>query len=197
MFFFFAEVHEPSSLVDVFFDFKSNIINWLLLVGFIIYTWKKVVPPMLANRKKSIEDSIANAKTARQEAEAFLKEQETRIANAKEEAAKIVDEADKIAAQLKTEIEKQTEREIAEMQKKIEAALQNERRMMITEVREAAVKAAIELSRAYLEQNVSEEENKKLFSQFMQQIDTITGQSLGAPADTAGAPGSGRVGSIR
>jgi len=198
--FLFAEVHESFNLVDVIFDWKSNVINWLLLVGFIVYACSKLVPPILENRRKSIEDQLSNARKAKQDAEAYLEEQKKRIADSEKEASKIIDEAKTIAAQLKKDIAEQTARESAELERKIEMALQTERQMLVNEVRTAAVKAAVELSRSYLEQNVSEEDNKRLLTGFMQQLDTISsdGQSFDQPAhDSTGAAGGGRVGSLR
>ncbi len=185
MFFFFAEAHHHPGLIDVIFDFKSNVINWLFLVGFLIYAWSKMVPPMLEKRAKSIEDAIASSKQTQAESEAFLKEQKGKLDNAQKEADKIVDEAKVVAQQLKAEIESQTKREVADLEKKLEAAIDNERLMIVTEVRSAAAKAAVELSRVYLEKNVTEADNKRLLTQFMQQLDSLSG-----PEGTSFAPGT-------
>ena len=182
--FLFAEV-DHASLFDVVFDFKSNIINWLLLVGFIIYGWNKMVPSIMADRKRSIEDAIAGAQKSKKDAEVFLAEQEARIANAEKEAAKIADDAKTVAQQLKQEIADQTKRELTELEAKFQAAIANERQMAITELRTAAAKAAVELSRVYLSKNVSEEDNKILLSQFMNQLDSLSSQGQ------AMTPGSG------
>lgn len=185
MFFFFAEAHHHPGLIDVIFDFKSNVINWLFLVGFLVYAWSKMVPPMLEKRAKSIEDAIASSKQARFESEVFLKEQKGKLENAQKEADKIVDEAKSVAQQLKAEIEAQTTREVADLEKKLQAAIDNERQMIVTEVRTAAAKAAVQLSRSYLEKNVTEADNKRLLTQFMQQLDSLSG-----PDGTSFAPGT-------
>ena len=187
--FFFAEAHQQVGLVDVIFDFKSNVINWLVLVGFLVYAINKMVPPMLAQRERSINEQIKSAEEARNEAQSFLKEQETKIEHAQKEADKIVDEAKVVGEQLKTEIEQQTTREVADLKKKLESAIDNERQMIVTEVRSAAVEAAVKLSKEYLEKNVSEADNKRLLSQFMQELDTLSGAESFAPGTALGVSG--------
>jgi F-type H+-transporting ATPase subunit b len=107
------------------------------------------------------------------------------LENAQKESDKIVDEAKTVAQQMKAEILNQTTREVADLHRKLESALANERQMIITEVRTAAVEAAIQLSQGYLEKNVSESDNKRLLSQFMQELDSLSG-----PGGESFAPGT-------
>lgn len=189
--FFFAEAHQQPGLLGVIFDFKSNVINWLLLVGFLIYGFNKIVPPMLAQRERAIKEQMDAADRARKESEAFFLEQSSKLENAQKETDKIVDEAKQVAEHLASEIEQQTTREIAFLQAKLESAIANERQMIVTEVRSAAVEAAVKLSRDYLESNVSDSDNKRLLSEFMQELDGLSGpngQSF-APGTAIGASG--------
>lgn len=184
MFFFFAEVHHEFNLSEFIFDPTTNVINWLLLVGFLIYGYTKLVPPMLAAREQSIKDQLAQAEKAREESQKFLAEQEVKIQNAEKEAANIISEAKTIAEQMKKELIDQTKREIADLERKFESAIANERQVAITEIRTAAAKAAIELSKSHLEKNVSADDNKRLLSEFMSQLDSMD-------KDQAFAPGGG------
>lgn len=186
---FFAEVeHHQPGLVDVIFDFKSNVINWVILVGLLIYGINKLVPPMLASRERAIRDDLNSAAKVKAESDAFFLEQKQNLENAQKESDKIVEEAKTVAQQLKAEILSQTTKEVADLEKKIESAIANERQMIVTEVRTAAVEAAIHLSRGYLEKNVSESDNKRLLSQFMQELDSLsTGGESFAPGTAVGA----------
>ena len=179
--FFFAEVHHQLSFVEVLFDGKSNVINWFLLVIAIGYGWMKLVPPMFEARQKRIRESIASAQHDRDEAKSFLTQQENRIANAEKESARIVEEARVVAAQMKADIEAQTEAEINRLHEKLESALLNERQMLINELRSKAAKAAIHLSRSYLETSITEADKKRLLSQFMQQLETVGSEKSFAP----------------
>ncbi len=190
--FFLAEVHhEQPGLMDVVLDFKSNVINWVILVGFLFYGINKLVPPMLAKREASIKEEINVAERIKAESDAFFLEQKQNLENAQRESENIVDEAKTLAETMKTEIKNQTTREVADLQRKLEAAIANERQMIVTEVRSAAVEAAVKLSRSYLEKNVDEADNKRLLSQFVAGLDTLSGpggQSY-APGTAVGATG--------
>jgi F-type H+-transporting ATPase subunit b len=190
--FFLAEVHhEQPGLMDVVLDFKSNVINWVILVGFLFYGINKLVPPMLAKREASIKEEINVAERIKAESDAFFLEQKQNLENAQRESENIVDEAKVLAETMKTEIKSQTTREVADLQRKLEAAIANERQMIVTEVRSAAVEAAVKLSRSYLEKNVDEADNKRLLSQFVAGLDTLSGPSgqSYAPGTAVGATG--------
>lgn len=184
--FFFAEMeHHQPGLMDVVLDFKSNVINWVILICLLIYGINKLVPPMLKKREESINNELNSAAKIKAESDAFFAEQKQNLENAQKESDKIVDEAKAVAQQLKTEILNQTTREVADLQNKLESAIANERQMIVTEVRTAAVEAAVQLSQQYLEKNVTESDNKRLLSQFMQELDSLSG-----PGGESFAPGT-------
>lgn len=187
--FFFAEVHHASSFMDVVLDFQSNLVNWLILAGLIIWGWNKLIPSVVEKRARSINETIDAAEKARAEAEAFLTEQKSKVENAEAEAAKIIDEAKVVAEQMKKEMQAQTEKDIESLKQKFEAAIANERQVVVTETRKAAVKAAMQLSESYLKSNVSDAEKKQLLSQFIEQLDSLGGASQSM------VPGKGKVGS--
>ncbi len=183
---FFAEVeHEQPQLLEVVLDWKHNVINWLILMALIIYGINKLVPPMLKQREESINNELNSAAKIKAESDAFFASQKENLENAQKESDKIVDEAKAVAQQMKAEILNQTTREVADLQKKLESAIANERQMIVTEVRTAAVEAAVQLSQSYLEKNVSESDNKRLLSQFMQELDSLSG-----PGGESFAPGT-------
>ncbi len=187
--FFFAEVHHASSFMDVVLDFQSNLVNWLILAGLVIWGWKKVIPSVVEKRARSINETIDAAEKSRAEAEEFLAAQKAKVENAEAEAAKIIDEAKVVAEQMKKEMQAQTERDIENLKQKFEAAIANERQVVVTETRKAAVKAAMQLSKSYLQSNVSEAEKKLLLNQFIEQLDSLGGASQSVVA------GKGKVGS--
>ena len=86
--FFFAEVHHASSFMDVVLDFQSNLVNWLILAGLVIWGWNKVIPSVVEKRARSINETIDAAEKSRAEAEEFLAAQKAKVENAEAEAAK-------------------------------------------------------------------------------------------------------------
>lgn len=177
-------------LVTFIFEFfKNNLVNWLILVGLIVWAVQKAVPSMVEKRAKSINETIDAANKARAEAEEFLKEQKEKVENAEAEAEKILEEAKVVAGQMKKEMISQTESDIEALKHKFDAAIENERQVVVTETRKAAVMAAMKLSEGYLKSNISAGQRKELMNQFIQELDSI------GNTDKSMVPGKGKVGS--
>lgn len=180
MFFFFAQVsHETGEhladpdLISTLLTPANNVINWLLLIALIIYGWNKLVPPMLAARAKSIDEALASAAEAKKESVEFAQKQEEQVENLSRDLAKMKEENAVVAEQMKAEIERQTVAEIAALEKKFDAAIENQRQLIINEMRTAAAKAAVQLAKTHLETNVKDADKKRLLTEFMQQLDTM------------------------
>lgn len=157
----------------IFEFFKNNLVNWLILVGLIVWAIQKAVPAMVEKRAKAIDEAIEASNKAKTEAEEFLKEQTEKVANAEAEAANILEEAKVVAVQMKKEMIAQTESDIASLKHKFDAAIENERQVVVTETRKAAVKAAMKLSEGYLRSNISDSQRAVLMNQFVQELDSI------------------------
>ncbi len=173
MFVFGAEHEVGMGLTEAIFNWKSNVLNWLILVGAIVWFAQKNLPAMFAQREKAIQDSLSSAANAREEAQKFLAQQKDRVANAEKEAAQILDEAKHAAEQMKAQIKEQTTKEMADLETKFQMAVENERRALVQEMRSAAAKAAVELSEEHLERAVNQDVKGRLLNQFMEQLDTV------------------------
>lgn len=173
--FVFAAEHQAEGvgLAEAIFDWKSNVINWIILVGAMVWFAQKNLPGMFAQRERSIQESLDSARNAKEEAQKFLAQQKERVANAEKEAAQILEEAKQAAEQMKVQIKEQTAKEMADLESKFQSAIENERRVLVTEMRAAAARAAVELSEQYLAQAVNQEVKGKLLNQFMEQLDTV------------------------
>jgi len=191
--FFFAEAHHQVGLIDVILDWKTNVINWVLLMAVVVYAINKLVPPILSKRERDINEALTLAERSKQEADELFAQQKAKIEAAKSEASKMVDEAKTVGKQLAAEIAAQTKREVEDLERKMESALATERQVIVNEVRQAAVKAAMQLSRTHLESNVSEADNKRLLTQFMQELDSLSadGESF-APGTALGVSGQSK-----
>jgi F-type H+-transporting ATPase subunit b len=128
---------------------------------------------MLAGRAQSIDEALKSAKDAKAESDEFLQKQEKLLEDAQKKAAEMVEETKAFAEQSKADIERQTTAEIAALEKKFDAALENQRQLIITEMRTAAARAAIQLTKTHLANNITEADRKRLLTEFMQQLDTL------------------------
>jgi len=175
MFLFLAEVEHSSGFMSMF---ENNVINWLLFVGFIYWIMAKNLPPVFAGRETSIKTTLAAAEQARSEAEAYLIKQKEAVANAEAEADKILAEAKAAAKEMQASLEAQTQKDIAEMLTKFENAIASERQVIVNEMRQASVKAAMALAKAQLTHEVTPEVKANLLNQFMEQLETLNTKSL-------------------
>lgn len=171
--FLLAEV-EHSGLFGMF---ENNLINWLLLVAFLGWVLGKNLPPAFKSREESIGATLAAAQKAREEAEALLTKQKEAVANAEQEAAQILAEAKTVAAEMKDAMAAQTKRDIEEMLTKFESAVAGERQLLINEMRQASVKAAVELARQELAIKAGGEVKGVLLNQFMEQLESLNPKS--------------------
>ena len=167
---FFATVEQGNPIFGLF---ENNLLNWLFLIVLIVWLIGKFLPAILKERESAIETALKEAHQARSEGLAFLKAQEEKIENAEREAGDILVEAKKIAEKMKIEMEEQTAREMVDLSHKIKQEIAYERQLAVSQLRAAAAKAAVNLTRAYLPQHVTGSAKEKLLSQFVDQLKTV------------------------
>lgn len=154
--------------------FDNNFINWLLLLVFLGWLIQKNMPPLFKARRESIEGEISAAQQAKDEGIAFLEEQRMKLANVEEETKKILADAKTAAQQTTALIEEQTSKEMADLLVKFDSSIQNERQLLVTEMRAAVVKAAVAISEEQLRSQVNDKVKDELLTKFMSELDTIT-----------------------
>jgi len=175
--FLFAEVgHE--NIVAALLDFRSNLLNWILLIGLLIWAIKKYLPSFIAQRQQAINNELELAIKTRKEAELALAGQKEKIEKAEQEAEQIVLEAKQAAARMSEDLKQQTETDIAELRKKFEMAAHNEKQAAILEMRSIVAKAAIKLTEENLRSNLTEKNKTKIAHEFMGELSKIGSSSM-------------------
>ena len=175
--FVFAEVsHE--NLVAALLDFRSNFINWILLVVLLIWAIKKFVPSFIAKRQQVINNELELAIKTRKEAELALAAQKEKIEKAAQDAEHIVLEAKQAATRMSEDLKQQTELDISELRKKFEMAAHNEKQAAVLEMRAIVAKAAIKLTEENLESNLTEKNKTKIAHEFMGELSKIGSSSM-------------------
>ena len=175
--FLFAEVGQEN-LIASLLDFRSNIINWILLVVLITWAIKKFVPAFISQRQEAINNEIELAVKTRQEAEQALTQQKQKIEEAAQEIEKIVLEAKHAAKQMAADLKQQTEKDTIDLVKKFELAAQNERQAAVMEMRNIVAKAAISLAKENLQANLTENSKAKLAQEFMGELSNMASSSM-------------------
>ncbi|MCC7530198.1 MAG: hypothetical protein IT342_16870 [Candidatus Melainabacteria bacterium] len=153
--------------------FDNNFINWLLLLAFLGWLIAKNLPPVFNSRRQSIENEISSAQAAKEEGEKFLEEQRKKVANIEAETKQMIADAQKAAQLSASLIEEQTSKEMGDLFLKFESSIQNERQLLVTEMRTAVVKAAVVISEEQLRNQVNETVKGELLNRFMSELDTV------------------------
>lgn len=90
--FILAEVGQENIIASLL-DFRSNMVNWILLVILIVWAIKKYVPAFISQRQQAINNELELAANTRKEAEQALAQQKQKIEQATKEAEQIILEA--------------------------------------------------------------------------------------------------------
>lgn len=152
--------------------FENNLINWLLLMGILIYMWMKITPGIFAAREERINASLSEAEKARKESEEFAKQQQAVIANAEDELKKILEDGKQVAATMAAEIRKQTETEEKALRQRIDQQIAAEQQQAITEMRSRAATVALRLAEASLPGAITDSAKGRLLNEFVEQLET-------------------------
>jgi F-type H+-transporting ATPase subunit b len=178
--FFFAEV-PTTDLLSLALDPKSNVINWVVLMGLIFWLCSKYLPPVFQSREESIAAELQAAREAKESAQKALADQKEKVARANEESERIITEARQAAQEMRWQIEKQTEKDTAELLNKFEQSLVNERNMAIAEMRAIAIRAAMKMAEQSLKDAMTDNVKAKMLTQFVEQLDNLSQTQLEAP----------------
>lgn len=156
--------------------FENNVINWLVLVAALVYGWNKYVPPMFKAREEHIENALKEAALAKKQGQELFQEQKKRVENAEKEKEQILADAKQLAVQLKEQMQAQADKDKKDLETKIQQQIANEKQLAITQLRQTAAIASIKLTEQLLPSLLDEQAKAKLLTQFMEQLDSVSGQ---------------------
>jgi F0F1-type ATP synthase membrane subunit b/b' len=171
--FLFGQVDQVN-WINVLLDFKTNFLNWLLLVSLMWWACAKYLPPLFSDRRKAIEAQLSMAAQAKESARQLLDQTNRKISAADNDVNAIVLEARETAEQLRLRLENQTKDDLADLRRKFDTAAANERQMAISSTRAMAVKVALKLTEVALTANLTASTKSKLLNQFVEQLDQIS-----------------------
>jgi len=151
-------------------DFAYRVFNFALMVGLLVYFVSKPIRNGLKERREGIVKALAEAEQAQVAAEAKFAEYSAKLAKATEEIAEI-------AASIRREGELERDRILAtakEMAGKIELEAEAKASTAVararTELREEAVRLAVELAEQMLRKEVTTADQKRLVDEYMQKV---------------------------
>jgi F-type H+-transporting ATPase subunit b len=138
-------------------------IAFFLFVGLLLYySVPHLVGKMLDDRADAIRKNLDEARKMREDAQALLSDYHRKAAEAETEAQKIVEQAKHEGESLRAEAERKAVEVVARRVKLAEEKIARAERQAISEVRGAAVDAAIKSAERLLSEKASGETGQRL-----------------------------------
>ena len=156
----------PSGL----WDFVIQLLGFVVLILFVFFVGYKPVKKAMKTRADAIQNDLDTAKQQRQIAEAAASEKDATIASGKKEANHIIEEAKLDASAQGKAILDQAKLDAAAARKKADLEIEQAKEKSKQETRKEIVDVALAASSRVLGREVSEEDNKRLVSSFIDEI---------------------------
>jgi F-type H+-transporting ATPase subunit b len=153
------------------FDLIMRIVNFVILVGVIVYFTRKPVVNGIRNSIESVRKMLKDAEESRLVAEARMKEAEERLARVDSEMAELLESARK-------EGEVERERILAETAEAVEKIRKNAALTMDQEVKKSretlkkdAAEAAVALAESIIREKVTPEDHRKFIADYLEKLE--------------------------
>ena len=152
-------------------SFLTQLSALIVLIVVVIIFGYKPIKKMVKKRQDYVENNIKEAEEKNQEANAQLTQANEAVLAGRREASEIVENARVEAEAQREEMIRQTEQEVVEMKKRAERDIKQSEEDAKEEIRQRMIEIALEASSELLKRNVEDKDNKKLVSDFINEID--------------------------
>ncbi|BBB91526.1 MAG TPA: F0F1 ATP synthase subunit B [Methylomusa anaerophila] len=158
-------------MIDLNATLFAQIINFLILVLILSKVAYKPLMKVLADRQAKIQASLDTAEQERLAAEKLRQEYVAQMADARKEAQTILEKATKLAEQAKEDILKEAREESTRLLKATQEEIAVERERFLHEIKGEVVSLAITAAAKVVAQNLDEQANAKLVTNFIDSLD--------------------------
>jgi len=153
------------------YDLVMRIINFLILVGALVYFTRKPVRSFIENSVESVRKLLKDAESTKAEAEAKMKEAEERLAGLSHEVEQIMAHARSESQAEKARIVQETEAAVAKLREGASRAIQQELKKSQQILRNEAAQLAVELAREILRENINETDHKRFVAEYLEKLE--------------------------
>ena len=157
-------------MVNINATLIAQVINFLFLVFVLAKFAYKPLAKMMEERKNKIASDLEAAEKARTDAEAIQKECAEKLAAARQEAAAIIEEATKDAQALRDKAVADTRAEQAKIVADAKAAIANDKKAAMDDVRAQVVDLAMAAAGKIIGQKLGTDEDKKLAGEIVDSV---------------------------
>lgn len=142
-------------------------VNFFILLALLYKFAFNPINEMMEQRATQIESSIKHAEEVKVEVDQMRKEAQANLLESRKEAQEIIGRATKAAEEAKNEITAKAQEEAANMKSKAKAEIQAATEQAKVELRDTAALLAIMAAEKVLGRAITEEDHKKMVSQFV------------------------------
>ena len=157
-------------MVNINATLIAQVINFLFLVFVLAKFAYKPIAKMMEERKNKIASDLEAAEKARTDAEAIQKECAEKLAAARQEAAAIIAEATKDAEALREKAVADTRAEQAKIVDDAKAAIANDKKAAMDDVRAQVVDLAMAAAGKIIGQKLGTDEDKRMAGEIVDSV---------------------------
>lgn len=144
---------------------KLNLINFVIVLSFLIYAGRGFLGKILGERRAQIEEEIRTAEEAKAAAEKELAQAKRNLAQAQQEATQVLARGQENAEQIRSKILADTEKEAVRLQESALKDIEGERQRVVNQLREKLVADALALAERELPSQLTEDTQRRLLDQ--------------------------------
>ena len=152
-----------------------QVVNLALLLGVVVYFGRKPVREYLAQRRESVQNNLESSARLLAEAEANLAQWKERADKLEAELAEIRDTSRRLAEDERAEILAQARATAERIRRDADAAVDQELHRARAELAAEASELAITLAARILRERVTDEDQQRLFDEFVDRVGTPSG----------------------
>ena len=154
-------------------DFQGTMINFLVLVGLIVWVIRKKGNPALAARRAEVEKELAEAKRLRDEAEKRHMETAMRLEKLDEEMVQIRGDMIKAGEAERDRIVAQAEEKAARLRKDASFLIEQQMKQLRKELTQQAASAAVVAAQELLRERTTDSDQDQLAEAYINRLDEV------------------------
>lgn len=154
-------------------EFQGTVLNFLVLVGLIVWVVRKKVNPALAARRDEVEKELAEAQELRIAAEKRHMETATRLEKLDEEMLQIRGDMIKAGEVERDRIVTQAEEKAARLRKDTSFLIEQQIKQLRKELTQQAAVAAVAAAQELLQERTTDADQDQLAEAYLSRLDEV------------------------
>ena len=158
---------------------NSNLINFIIVAGFLVWVIKKVdLAGIIAKKGAEIAESVKNSEDEKKIKQNHLGEIKVKVSNVREEAGKIVSDGEQIAKSLSDSIGSEADKHAEDLHNKALIAMEHHKQLVTGELTAQVAGAAFYIAEEHIKQAMDDRLHSKYIDEFIENLSEQEIQSL-------------------